>query len=273
MRTLLTLALAGLAVLPASAAETPWQELTPGVKLRLISADVLKADGTTEVGLELDMPTSFKTYWRVPGESGIPTSIDLSGSTGVEGADAVWPYPTIDTSAGLVDFVYRGSTVLPIKLRLAADQAALRATVTMGICSDICVPAQAVFTLPLDFARPDRGQGLRLAQAAALAPIAWPGPTEPFGPVTYDATTQSIAVDVLDPAIDPSSIIADAGTDGPLFGAPQKSPETNLVLLPLLGPSGGTDPQGATIELTFTTADGPFSVAKRVVAGSTAQGQ
>jgi DsbC/DsbD-like thiol-disulfide interchange protein len=273
MRALLILSLVGLAVLPAYAAETPWQEVTPGVKLRLISADVLKPDGTTQVGLELDMPTSFKTYWRVPGESGIPTSIDWSGSTGVAGADAIWPYPTIDTSAGLVDFVYRGSTVLPITLHLGGKEAALNATVTMGICSDICVPAQAVFTLPLDFVRPDRGQGLRLAQAAALAPIAWPGPAEPFGPVTYDAASQSIAVEVLDPAVDPASIIADAGTGGPLFGAPQKSPETNLVLLPLLGPSGGTDPQGATIELTFTTAEGPFSVAKRVVAGSTAQGQ
>lgn len=262
-----------LAALPAIAAETPWQELTPGVKLRLVSADVLKPDGTTMVGLELDMPASFKTYWRVPGESGIPTNVDWTGSTGVAGADAIWPYPAIDTSAGVVDFVYRGATVLPIALRLSGQQAGLSATVTMGICSDVCVPAQASFTLPLDFARPDRGQGLRLAQAAALAPIPWTGAAEPFGPVTYDSATGSIAIPVLDAGIDPASIIADAGTDGPLFGAPQKSPETNLVLLPLLGPSSGTDPQGATIELTFTTAEGPFSVAKRIVAGSTAAGQ
>ena len=113
----------------------------------------------------------------------------------------------------------------------------------------------------------------RLAQAVALAPIGWAGPAEPFGPLSFDAATGMLAVPVRDPAVDPASILADAGTAGPLFGAPQKSPEPNLVLLPLLGPSSGTDLTGATVELTFTTAEGPFSVAKRIGAGSTAAGQ
>lgn len=273
MRVLALTILLSSSVLPAYAAATPWQELTPGVRLRLISADVVRPDGSTMVGLELDMPKTFKTYWRVPGESGIPTSVEWSGSSGIVGAETHWPYPTIDTSAGLVDFVYRGSVVLPIALRLEGDRAELSATVTMGICSEVCVPAQAQFALPLNFARPDRGQGLRLAQAVALAPIGWAGPGEPFGPLSFDAATGMLAVPVRDPAVDPDSILADAGAAGPLFGAPQKSPEPNLVLLPLLGPSSGTDLEGATVELTFTTAEGPFSVAKRIGAGSTAAGQ
>src|SRR6476660_63422 len=81
---------------PAIAAETPWQEIAPGVKLRLISNDTLRADGTTLAGLELDMPQSMKTYWRVPGEAGIPTELDFSGSSGVAGDQMLWPYPRIE---------------------------------------------------------------------------------------------------------------------------------------------------------------------------------
>ena len=76
---------------PAVAGETPWQELAPGAKARLISSDVLKADGTTMVGLELDMPTTLNTYWRVPGETGIPTQFDFGGSSGVAGHETLWP--------------------------------------------------------------------------------------------------------------------------------------------------------------------------------------
>jgi DsbC/DsbD-like thiol-disulfide interchange protein len=41
------------------------------VKLRLISTGQIKANGTTLVGLEIDMPETSKTYWRVPGDTGL----------------------------------------------------------------------------------------------------------------------------------------------------------------------------------------------------------
>src|SRR5689334_17951154 len=93
-----------LLTLPAAAAETSWQELSPGVRLRLISSDVLKPDGTTMVALELDMPQNTNTYWRVPGESGIPTEIDTAGSSGISAHEILWPFPLIETKAGLTDF-------------------------------------------------------------------------------------------------------------------------------------------------------------------------
>ena len=65
---------------PAVAAETPWQEVAPGARVRLISSDVLKPGNTTMVALEIDMPVGTNTYWRVPGETGIPTMFDFAGS-------------------------------------------------------------------------------------------------------------------------------------------------------------------------------------------------
>lgn len=270
MRTpavLLTLALS----LPATAAETPWQEVAPGARVRLISADVLKPDGTTMVALEIDMPTTTNTYWRVPGETGIPTEFDFAGSRGVTGHEVLWPFPLLETKTGYVDFVYRGPTVLPVELQLDGKVANLDVKVIMGVCSDICVPVTAAFTLPLDFAAPDRAQGLRIAQALALTPMPWQDPRDPIAWVGFDSDAGALAVRLGDPQVDPLSLIADAGEGGQLFGAPQKSPDGKLVLLPLLGGESSRDVEGKPVRLTFMTEMGPFSVERRISsAGSTA---
>lgn len=271
MRLAMLLSLA-LLTLPATAAETPWQDIAPDVRVRLISADVLKADGTTMVGLELDMPQGTKTYWRVPGESGIETQIDMAGSSGVAGHEIVWPYPIIEQAGGLTDFVYRGPTVLPLELKLEGRQADLRASVQMGICSDICVPAMASFALPLDFTRPDRGQGLRIAQAVARAPQDWSEPQPPLGAVAWDAAANALSVQLADPRVDPLSLIADASASGQLFGAPQKSPDGSAVFLPLLG-GADTAIEGQPVNLTFMTEMGPFSLSTAVRSESTAGSQ
>ena len=256
--------------LPAAAAETAWQEVAPDVRLRLIASESRDAMGRTLVGLEVDMPADHKTYWAVPGETGIPTTLDLAGSVGVDGFEMLWPFPVTEVVAGYLDRVYHGPTVLPFNLVATDDSALVEVAVVMGICSDICVPAMANFTLQLDFSQTDTAAGLRLAQAAALAPIRWDGAEPALGAPHFDAATEELVVPVLSPEVDTTSIIADAGLTGPLFGAPQKSPQTGLVRIPLLG--GGKDgvAAGAAVTLTFQTARGPFSLVQELVsAGST----
>ncbi len=249
-----------LLTLPAAAAETAWQEVAPDVRLRLIASESRDVAGRTLVGLEVDMPADHKTYWAVPGETGIPTRFDLAGSVGVEGLEVLWPFPVTEVVEGYLDRVYHGPTVLPFSLKATEDRALVEVAVVMGICSDICVPAMAGFTLQLDFSRPDAGQGLRLAQAAALAPIAWDGAEPALGAPYFDAATEELVVPLQSDEVDPASIIADAGLRGPLFGAPQKSPETSLVRIPLLGGAKDGIAAGAPVTLTFDTPRGPFNL-------------
>jgi len=258
---------------PAMAAETPWQEVAPGTRVRLISSDVLKPGGTSMVALEIDMPMTTNTYWRVPGETGIPTEFDFTGSSGVIGHEVLWPFPERESKTGYLDYVYRGPTVLPVELQLDGQQADLKLQVVMGVCSDICVPVSAAFTLPLGFAAPDRAQGLRITQALAETPMPWQDPRDPIAWVGYDASAGALAVQFDGARIDPMSLIADAGPAGQLFGAPQKSPDTNLVLLPLLGGESSRGVEGMPVRLTFMTEMGPFSVERRISpAASTAAG-
>jgi DsbC/DsbD-like thiol-disulfide interchange protein len=267
MRPFILLATALLLTTPAFAASTDWQEVAPGVRLRLIADNQLRPDGTSLAGIEIDMPQNTKTYWRVPGESGIPTELDLAGSTGIADHAILWPFPTPDTQNGLRDFVYYGSTVLPVQLKIDAAQATLKAGVIMGVCSDICVPVRASFALPLTFGKPDAGERVRLAQAVATTPIAWDGAAGAIGTLRFDAAARALIVPIADPQIDPASLIADAGQSGVIFGAPQKSPDGQAVLLPLLGTNDEKGLDGQAVRLTFMTAKGPYELSRNVAFG------
>ena len=264
MRPILLAVALALFAQPAFAGATAWQEVAPGVRLRLISTGQIKPDGKTLLGLEIDMPAGTKTYWRVPGETGLPTELDFTASPAVLDHEILWPYPTLDTSNGYADYVYYGPTVLPIVVTLAPHATEADLTAVLGICSDICMPAQVRFSLPLAEAKPDMANGLRLRQALALAPIDWDHAVSPIGDVVYDAASGMLEVPLSDPELDPASLIAATESGLPLFGAPQKSPEPNLVLIPVLGQVDETDLADQPVELTFMTDLGAFEIDRAV---------
>ncbi|WP_046144354.1 protein-disulfide reductase DsbD domain-containing protein [Devosia soli] len=260
------LALAAALLLPAAiqAGETLWQEVVPGVQLRLVSTGEVKPDGTTLFGLEIKMPPTTKTYWHVPGETGFPAELDLAGSKGVASAEIVWPHPAIDVSTGYLDYAYFGDTLLPIAVKVDDASGVAKVSALLGICSDICLPAQASFTLPVRDAGPDRPNGLRIRQALAEAPIPWAGGAEPLGKVEYLEAKKALAVEVTDPSLDVSSLIAVTDSGEPLFGMPQKSPQGDLVLLPILAKTKNIELKGRNIQLTFMTGMGAFELRRTI---------
>jgi DsbC/DsbD-like thiol-disulfide interchange protein len=265
MLRILLIACVTLATAPALAVATAWQDLAPGVRARLISNDTIGA-GQTIVGLELDMPQDTKTYWRIPGDSGIPTEFDFSATTGIGDPLVDWPFPEIDATDGYRDFVFHGHLVVPVRFAVAAGASAatVDAKVTLGICSDLCVPAQAHFSLPIAFGKSDPGQSLRLEMAEAQAPITWTAPHPPVGAITADV--QGLRIAAIDSSIDPQSIIADVGDPATLFSAPQKSPDGSSWLLKLAGQTGGKALAGKSVQLTFMTPAGPYAVSRVVAA-------
>jgi DsbC/DsbD-like thiol-disulfide interchange protein len=246
---------------PALAAETEWQDLALGAKARLISSDFIQA-GKTTIGLELDLPPGTNTYWRIPGETGIPTEFDFSGSAGVADPAVQWPYPEIEDIEGFRDYVYRGHLVLPIEVKATGTLATLNVAITMGVCSDLCVPATASFALPLSFGGKDAEQSTRLQMAAPQLPADWDRAQEPFGPISF--SDGHLNISSIDDDIDPASIIADVGDPAVLFAAPQKSPDGNVWSLKLLGEIGAGGLAGRSVELTFMTRRGPYAVTRRI---------
>ena len=101
------------------------------------------ADGNQMAGVQLQMAPHWKTYWRAPGEAGIPPSFDWSGSQNVKSVVLHWPSPTVITLNGLQSIGYLDALTLPIEVTpLDPDQpveVALR--LQLGVCKDICMPA------------------------------------------------------------------------------------------------------------------------------------
>lgn len=254
-----------LAVQPSLAGSTPWQEIAPGTKARLISAGET-IDGVGRAGLEIDLPEGTKTYWRIPGETGVPMTFDFSASSGVSDAEVLWPYPRIETEGGFRDYVYRGSVVIPVEFSPHGGDAVLDAQVSLGICSEICIPVFARFTLPVPAGQDDAAHSIRLDQAMREVPVLWDQPSQPFTTVEV-GLDGSLHLYGADAAVIPDSVIADVGDPAILFQTPKKSPDGRLMTLKPLGQADGRALEGTSVQLTFLTSMGPYAVS-RVVAPS-----
>lgn len=145
-------AIAWLAAAPPVAAQaTAWQDLEHA-KARLIAAT--SAVGTAAdvwLGLQVKLDPEFKTYWRSPGDAGVPPELDWSASRNVAGLTIEWPTPKRYVLAGFHTFGYADEVVLPLKVTLVrpGEPVAVRLDLAIGICRDICVLGEASFKLDL----------------------------------------------------------------------------------------------------------------------------
>jgi len=126
--------LIALAFLPQAAAA----DTIPGLAEARLLPGWIAADGSRMAALELSLEPGWKTYWRTPGDAGIPPQFDWHG-TGA-GAQALWPTPEVIDSGGERTLGYHNRLLLPFALSDAPGPLTL--TVTFGLCESICVPAE-----------------------------------------------------------------------------------------------------------------------------------
>lgn len=129
-----------------------------------------EADGRQMAALHLQLAPHWKTYWRSPGEAGIPPEFDWSGSENLGEVIVHWPLPEVFEFQGMRTIGYMRDVVLPLEIRPAdpSRPVLLKAAVTLGVCNDICMPAALALSrdLPMQGA-PD---GL-IATALASKPL------------------------------------------------------------------------------------------------------
>ncbi len=143
-------------------------------KLRLIAAPAA-AGGRYEAGIELTMATGSHTYWKMPGDAGVPPVFAFDGSENVAAATVSFPAPTRIGEEGFDAFGYTGRVVFPVAVTPVdrAKPAVLHVDVTYAVCDKICVPGHGDASLTL---APD-GEGVAGdLVAAALAQVPKPLP-------------------------------------------------------------------------------------------------
>ncbi|MFP4327024.1 MAG: protein-disulfide reductase DsbD domain-containing protein [Paracoccaceae bacterium] len=159
------LASAALCLLAATAQAGPADEV---IDARILPGWRL-ADGTHMAGLRLVMAPGWKTYWRAPGDAGIPPRFDWNGSDNLQGVEVEWPAPEVFDQNGMRAIVYSGEVILPLRVTPASGEAVrLEARIELGVCRDICIPVEVGITgtLPAEDASPDP----RIAAALAARP-------------------------------------------------------------------------------------------------------
>ncbi|HEY3641815.1 MAG TPA: protein-disulfide reductase DsbD domain-containing protein [Xanthobacteraceae bacterium] len=121
-------------------------------------------------GIEIRLKPGWHTYWRYPGDAGVPPRFDFSGSQNVKAVEVLWPAPQRLPEAGLNTIGYERDVILP--LRVIPQEAARPVTLTIkldyAICEKLCVPAQSKAELALTGG--PSAQDPRLAAAEARVP-------------------------------------------------------------------------------------------------------
>lgn len=108
--------------------------------------------GRQMVALRLELAPGWKTYWRSPGDAGIPPEFDWSQSRNLAGITIHWPAPSVFETAGFTTIGYHDLLVLPVEIQAAdpAQPVDLAVTVDLGICRDICLPASVALTARIE---------------------------------------------------------------------------------------------------------------------------
>ncbi|MBB93665.1 MAG: hypothetical protein CML68_03530 [Rhodobacteraceae bacterium] len=166
----IALALAGSVTLALALGPT---RLTAGDTSDIIRLEVIDGGatsrGTQLAGLRLTLAPGWKTYWRSPGDAGIPPEFDWSRSDNLAAVAITWPTPHPFEQSGLRTIGYKDNVVLPVELTPRQDGQPIRlsGSIDLGVCSDVCIPERLDFDALLS---PEAPRSAAISAALAARP-------------------------------------------------------------------------------------------------------
>jgi len=243
---------------------SPWQGDSRAA-MRLIGASTRPVDGgdVLRAGVEIRLQPGWKTYWRYPGDSGVPPRFDFAGSENVKSVSVLWPAPQrfLD-GAGGASIGYGQDVILP--LRVVAQRAGpvtLRLKLDYAVCEKLCVPVDARAELALS--RKKTSQEAALAAAEGRVPrAAGVGKGSPLAVRNVRREANRIFVDVAGNM--PVDLFAEGPSPDwalplpqPVAGAPGGVQRFSFALE---GLPAGVKPDGAVLKLTAVSGNEAIEV-------------
>lgn len=165
-----TLLAAALAALPLSAAAED-----PGARAPVAALELLPGwrteSGTRMTALRVLLAPGWKTYWRAPGDSGIPPRFGWDGSHNIAAVAFHWPRPEVYEINGMQSIGYYDELILPIELTpsRAGEPMRVEAAIEFGVCREVCVPMEGRVSAELGGAG---AADARISAALAAQPVA-----------------------------------------------------------------------------------------------------
>ncbi len=202
----LVLSLAFIAPNAAFAARSDWVAVDQG-KMRLLLADT--GEGGINAGIDVVIEPGWHTYWRNPGEAGVPPAFDFDGSANVAHVDVLYPAPERYDDGASVSLVYRDEVVFPLAVEPVdpGKPIMLKVDISLGVCAEVCIPtrASASATLAPDAPHDALSDALIKRFAARLPKAAEPGR---FAIQSVAAADDALLIDVVMPDSSYSDLFA-----------------------------------------------------------------
>lgn len=158
---LFVLLAAGAALAQSPAA--PWPAATLPAAPSVVQTDNVRAELVADVstvkpgepfwvGLKQSIRPKWHTYWKNPGESGLPTEITWNLPAGAKADPIVWPAPTLFDIGGVTNYGFKDEAMLLVRVTPPADLSGplkLSAAANWLVCEDVCIPEDGKFELTL----------------------------------------------------------------------------------------------------------------------------
>jgi DsbC/DsbD-like thiol-disulfide interchange protein len=262
-------ALAGSQCATAHAADASTWDGDARSAMRLVAGSPGGSDSASlRAGIELRLGTGWKTYWRYPGDSGVPPRFDFSKSTNVKSVTVRWPAPHRFTDENGASIGYKDGVLLLLDIVAAnpAQPVTLRVSLDYAICEKLCIPAVGSATIALGGASSFDG-----AIAAAQAHVPTPASLGDGAPLAIRSVKREpgtpnarVVVEVAAPEQVPLDLFAEGPTEDwalplpePVAGA---APGQRRYSFELDGLPPGATADGATLRLTLVSGDKAIEV-------------
>jgi DsbC/DsbD-like thiol-disulfide interchange protein len=243
---------------PARAADASAWSDDMRSSIRLIAGSHSGGEARLRAGVEIKLQSGWKTYWRYPGDSGVPPRFDFSGSDNVLRAKVLYPAPHLFTDETGNSLGYKTNVIFPVQVtpKQPGKPVTLRLKLDYAVCEKLCMPVEG--KTELNFGSGDSANEAALAAAEARVPK--PVTAEEAGlRARRVTTTAKPLVDVDLPASGKPTTLLVEGPSAewalPIPMPAQGAPAGRLHYgFELDGLPPGVDPK-APFELTFTVVD------------------
>jgi DsbC/DsbD-like thiol-disulfide interchange protein len=250
-----------LALLSGSACAddaSPWQ-VDSHSQLRLVAGS--RSGPVMLGGVAIQLQPGWHTYWRNPGDSGVPPRFDFSKSDNLDTVTILWPAPKkFDDGAGGASLGYVQQVVLPMRV-IAKDPkkpVTLRAEINYAVCEKICIPVDAHAELAFTSVASTEDAAL----TAALDTVPKPAAVGDPNPLTIRDVKRDgkhVLVDVAVPDGADPALFAEGPTPEWALPIPRlvanSPPGVKRFDFELDGLPPGTTADGATLKLTLVGTD------------------
>jgi DsbC/DsbD-like thiol-disulfide interchange protein len=210
-------------------------------------------------GIAFQLQPGWHTYWRNPGDSGVPPRFDFSKSDNLETVTVLWPAPMkFDDGAGGTALGYGKQVVLPLRIvaKNTDRPVTLRADISYAVCEKICIPVEASAELAFNSVVSSEDSAL----FAALDTVPKPASIGDPNPLTIRDVRRAgktVLVDVAAPEPETVDLFVEGPT--PDWALPVPKPVSQAAGLKrfafdLDGLPPGASPDGAALKLTLVGA-------------------